>query len=125
MKEAKSLERTRANARVAQFRRYAPDEARTFYHAQTMKKQLIRISILQSSKIMTALYVLMGFIYTLIGIPMIIFGGKQFQIMGIIYLLMPIIMGIFGFIFFVIFAAIYNRLAKWLGGVEIEIKNID
>jgi hypothetical protein len=90
-----------------------------------MKKQLIRISILQSSKIMTALYVLMGFIYTLIGIPMIIFGGKQLQIMGIIYLLMPIIMGIFGFIFFVIFAAIYNSLAKWLGGFEIEIKNID
>ena len=90
-----------------------------------MKKQLIRISILQSSKIMTVLYVLMGFIYTLIGIPMIIFGGKQFRIMGIIYLLMPIIMGIFGFFFFVIFAAIYNRLAKWLGGFEIEIKNID
>ena len=70
----------------------------------TQKKQLVRISILQSSKIMTALYVLMGCIYTLVGIPMIIFGGKQIQIMGIIYLLMPIIMGIFGFIFFVIFA---------------------
>jgi hypothetical protein len=90
-----------------------------------MKKQLIRISILQSSKIMTALYVLMGFIYTVIGIPMIIFGGKQLKIMGIIYLLMPIIMGILGFIFFVIFAAIYNFLAKKLGGFEIEIKNID
>lgn len=90
-----------------------------------MKKQLIRVSILQSSKILTALYVLMGFIYTLIGIPMIIFGGNQLQIMGIIYLLMPIIMGIFGFIFFVIFAAIYNLLAKSLGGVEIEIKNMD
>jgi hypothetical protein len=90
-----------------------------------MKKQLIHISILQSSKIMTALYVLMGFIYTVIGIPMIIFGGKQLKIMGIIYLLMPIIMGILGFIFFVIFAAIYNFLAKKLGGFEIEIKNID
>jgi len=90
-----------------------------------MKKQLIRISILQSSKIMTALYVLMGFIYTLIGVPMIIFGGEQIKIMGIIYLLMPIIMGVVGFIFFVIFAAIYNLLAKWLGGFEIEIKNID
>jgi hypothetical protein len=90
-----------------------------------MEKQLIRISILQSSKVMTALYVLMGFIYTLVGIPMIIFGGEKLRVMGIIYLLGPIFAGVLGFIFFVIFAAIYNLLAKWLGGVEIEIKNID
>ena len=90
-----------------------------------MKKQLIRISILQSSKIMTALYVLMGFIYTLIGIPMIIFGSNQLRIIGVFYLLGPIIAGVFGFIFFVIFAAIYNLLARWLGGFEVEIKNID
>jgi hypothetical protein len=90
-----------------------------------MKKQLIRISILQSSKIATAMYVLLGFIYTLIGIPMIIFGSNQLRIMGIIYCLMPIIMGIFGFICFVISAALYNVLAKWLGGIEVEIKNMD
>ena len=90
-----------------------------------MTKQIIRISVLQSSKIMTAMYILLGFIYTLIGIPMIIFGRTPLRIMGIIYCLMPIVMGIFGFIFFVIFAAIYNVLAKWLGGVEVEIKNID
>ena len=90
-----------------------------------MKKQLIGISVLQSSKIMTALYVLMGFIYTLIGIPMIIFGEGQVRLIGIIYLLMPVIMGIVGFVFFVIFAAVYNILAQWLGGVEVEVKNID
>ena len=90
-----------------------------------MKKQLIRISILQSSKILTALYVLMGFLYSLIGIPMIVFGSKPFKIMGIVYLFMPLIMGIMGFVFFTIFAALYNLLAMWLGGFEIEIKNIE
>jgi len=90
-----------------------------------MKKQLIRISILQSSKIMTALYVLMGFIYTLIGIPMVIFGSGQIRIIGVVYLLGPIFMGIIGFIFFVIFAAVYNLLARLLGGIEVEIKNIE
>ena len=74
---------------------------------------------------MTAMYVLLGFIYTLAGIPMIIFGKPELRIMGVIYCLMPIVMGIFGFVFFVIFAAIYNLLAKWLGGVEVEITNID
>ena len=90
-----------------------------------MKNQLVRISILQSSKIMTALYVLMGLIYTLVGIPMIIFGSPPIQKMGILYLLMPILMGIFGFIFFVIFAWVYNTLAKRLGGFEVEFKNMD
>lgn len=90
-----------------------------------MKKQLIRISILQSSKITTALYALMGFIYTLVGIPMVVFGGKALHVIGIIYLFGPILFGILGFIFFVIFAAVYNGLAKRLGGVEFEVKNID
>jgi len=90
-----------------------------------MKKQLVRVSILQSSKIMTALYVLMGFIYTLVGIPMIIFGNNQLRIIGIIYTLGPIFAGVFGFIFFVIFAALYNALAKVFGGFEVEVKDIE
>ena len=90
-----------------------------------MKKQLIRISILQSSKIVVALYVLMGFIYTLIGIPMMIWGNEGVWMMGIIYLFMPVIMAVFGFIFFVIFGAIYNVLASRIGGFEFEVKNIE
>ena len=50
---------------------------------------------------------------------------QPLRIIGIIYLLGPIFAGIFGFIFFVLFAAIYNLLAGWLGGFEVEIKNID
>jgi len=90
-----------------------------------MKKQITRISILQSAKITTALYVLMGLIYTLIGIPMIIFGNEQIRIMGFVYLAMPVILAVFGFIFFVIFAAIYNGLASWLGGIEFEVKDVE
>ena len=42
-----------------------------------MKKQLIRISILQSSKIVTVLYVLMGFIYILFAVPKMIIGTAK------------------------------------------------
>jgi hypothetical protein len=45
--------------------------------------------------------------------------------MGIIYILMPLFMAIFGFIFFVIFAALYNLFATWLGGIEIEVTDIN
>ena len=86
-----------------------------------MKKQITRISVLQSSKIMTALYVLFGFIYTLIGIPMVLFGNAELRVMGIVYCFMPVVLGIFGFLFFLLFAAAYNGLATWLGGVELEL----
>jgi hypothetical protein len=87
-----------------------------------LKIALIRIPILQSSTIATALYVLMGFIYAAIATPMLIFGNEKLKILAIIYILMPIIIGIFGFIFFVIFAAICNLLAKWFGGgIEVEV----
>lgn len=89
-----------------------------------MKKQIIRISILQSSKILVALYVLMGCFYTLIGIPMIIFGKDALRLVGILYLLGPVWMGVFGFIGFVIFSAIYNGLAHVFGGFEVEVKDI-
>ena len=89
-----------------------------------MKKQVIRVSILQSSKIVTILYFLLGFIYLLIGVPMIIFGNNQLRIMGIIYCAMPILMAFIGFICFVICAAVYNLLAQWLGGMEFEMIDI-
>jgi hypothetical protein len=101
------------------------NEAHIFNQPGTMKKQLIRVSILQSSKIMTALYFLMGFIYTLIGLPMIVFGEGPIRIVGYFYLLGPIMMAVLGFIGFVIFAALYNLLARSLGGIEFEVKNID
>jgi hypothetical protein len=89
-----------------------------------VKKQITRISILQSAKITTALYVVIGFLYTLLGIPIILFGGDKLRIMGILYTCMPIVMAIFGFIFFCIFAALYNALARWLGGVEFEVTEV-
>ena len=89
-----------------------------------MKKQIVNISILQSSKIATILCFILGFLYVLIGIPMIIFGSDQLRIMGIVYCLMPFIMAIFGFIFFVIFAALYNLIAKWVGGMEFEMIDV-
>ncbi len=89
-----------------------------------MKKQVVRISVLQSSKVVTALYVLMGLLYTLIGIPMILLGNTEVRIMGIVYFFMPVVMAIFGFIFFCIFAGAYNLVAGWLGGFEVEVSDI-
>lgn len=93
-----------------------------------MKKQITRISILQSSKIVTLLYTFLGLIYTLIGIPLLIVGilkdQLQLEIMGGIYLFGPVFMGALGFVFFVIAAAIYNLAASMVGGFEFEVRDV-
>ena len=88
-----------------------------------MKKRINRISILQSSKIVTVLSALFGFIYTLIGIPMFAFGGDVMKAAAVVYIAGPVWMVVFGFVFFVIFAAIYNLLARKLGGIEVELND--
>ena len=86
-----------------------------------MKNQISHISVLQSSKVLTALYFIMVFIYTFIGIPMIVFGSHQMKVVGMFYLFGPVFMAVLGFLCVLIFGALYNVLAKWLGGVEIDI----
>lgn len=89
-----------------------------------MKKQIVRISILQSSKITTILYFLLGFLYLLIGVPMVIYGNDQVRLMGMIYCAMPILMAIIGFICFVIVAALYNLIAQRVGGIEFDMIDV-
>ncbi len=91
----------------------------------SMRTQFARISILQSSKIIVALYALLGLFYTAIGIMMLVFGGAHLRVMAVLYMAMPVILAIFGFIFFVIAAALYNLLAKIFGRIEIELKNVE
>jgi hypothetical protein len=90
-----------------------------------MKKQISRISILQSSKVMTALYFVFGFLYTVIGIPMVFFGGTRLKVMGIVYLLGPVLAAVFGFLGVIVFGALYNFLAKRLGGIEFEVTSVE
>ena len=89
-----------------------------------MRQQITRVSIVQSSKIMAAFYVLMGCFYAVAGVFMLLFGGAEMRVTGIIFLLMPVFMGIFGFIWLAFFAWVYNVLAKVLGGVEFELTDV-
>ncbi len=91
----------------------------------TMKKQITRISIIQSSKIFVALYAIFGCLYTLVGIPLLIFGNKETMPMAIAFIIMPIVMGVMAFIFFAIGAAIYNGLSGIFGGFEVEVKDVE
>ena len=74
---------------------------------------------------MTVLSALSGFICTLIGILLFVLGGEELKLLAIICILGPMWYAILGFVFFVIFVAIYNLLAKKLGGFEFEVTDVN
>jgi hypothetical protein len=103
-----------------------------------MKRRIKRIAPLQAGKMMGVLYACMGLIF----LPFIMVAAAAgafaqhaqdghgasaapavasviVLVMGI---LIPVIYGVMGFIFGVIGAAVYNLIARWIGGIEVEVE---
>jgi Transmembrane domain of unknown function (DUF3566) len=101
------------------------------------KRRIKRIAPLQAGKMLSVLYACLGLIF----LPVFMLAGlagafaqhaQQSQasaaasatmIMGcIVGILMPIIYGVMGFLLGVIGAAVYNLIARWIGGIEVEVE---
>lgn len=89
-----------------------------------MKKQISRISVAQTSKVVALLYVIFSLLYTLIGILMVAFGGSPMRVVGFIYIFMPVLAGTLGYLFAALGCWLYNGVAKKFGGVEFEVTDI-
>ncbi|MGH8100239.1 MAG: hypothetical protein ACREIW_03005 [Chthoniobacterales bacterium] len=103
-----------------------------------MKRTIKRIAPLQLGKMMGVLYACMGLIFLpffalgaiasafvpqtqaqgAVAAPAVLVSG----IMFVIGLFMPVIYGVMGFVFGIIGAAIYNLVAHWIGGIEVEVE---
>jgi hypothetical protein len=86
-----------------------------------MRQQIVRLSPLQTAKVMAALYGLMGFIF----IPFVYFfmsrtaAGNQ---PGAWFLVVvPLAYAAFGFVFVAIGCLIYNLVASFTGGIEVDL----
>lgn len=90
-----------------------------------MKKQIKSISILQTSKVIALFYVLISLIYSFIGVLMVAFGSGPIKAMGAIYIFMPLLMGIIGFLMMLLCCWLYNVVAKWVGGIEFTVEEIE
>ena len=87
-----------------------------------------RIGVVSAGKILGLLYALMGLIFGIIVSLISLIGGvflkgapsvsAIFGIGAIIYF--PIMYGIMGFISGAIMAFLYNLIAGWIGGIEVE-----
>lgn len=82
-----------------------------------MKKQVVKVSALQSAKVMAALYFVCSFPIIVI-LALSAFASDQ-QSPGLVMLiLMPILYAFFGFLFTLIGAWVYNLIAARIGGFE-------
>ena len=84
-----------------------------------------RIGVLSLAKILGLLYAVLGLIFGALFAVLSLFGfnagetGLFFGTASII--IFPILYGIMGFIGGAISAFFYNLVAKWIGGIEVEI----
>jgi hypothetical protein len=88
-----------------------------------MKKQVSHITIFQSSKVISVLGAFTSAIFAFpLGILLILSGDSTRGLQAIVY---PFILLLFMFIFYAIFFALYNFIAKYFGGLEIELKDVE
>ena len=87
-----------------------------------MAQSIRRISIGQSAKFSGVMYTLFGLIFT----PFFLLGdlfGERSGFGTVFAVAMPVLYGLFGVIGGAIFAALYNLVASWVGGIEVEFDN--
>lgn len=87
-----------------------------------MKKQLTHISVLQSSKVVAALYFVITLPFAVILLFVGIFGGGFGMAIGALFA--PFLYAIVGFIVFAILSWVYNLVAARIGGIEVTVTDL-
>lgn len=85
-----------------------------------MKKQIVRVSVLQSAKVAAALYFVISIpMCLLMLIPAMMGAGRIPGFYSVTMLvMMPVMYTVLGFIFTLIGAWVYNLVASYIGGFE-------
>jgi hypothetical protein len=86
-------------------------------------QQIRRFGIGQTAKVVAVLYALMGVILIPVFLVAAMYSPKQAGFGTGFALALPIIYGVCGFIFTAIGCALYNLVAGWVGGVEVEFES--
>ncbi len=85
-----------------------------------MARRIRRFGVGQTAKVLGVLYLLMGVVF----IPFFLLASMfapNGTALGIGFaIIIPVLYGIVGFIFTAIGCALYNVVAGWVGGIEIE-----
>ena len=88
------------------------------------------VGVLSVAKIMGVMYFALGLIFMpiflLAGLAGMMAGGREAALGGItglvLAIMMPVLYGGLGFVMGAIMAFLYNLVAKWLGGIEVQVQ---
>jgi len=84
-----------------------------------------RFSVGQSAKFLGVLYFMFGLIFIPFVLLLELFGPQGAGGFGMVFAVaMPIMYGVFGFIGGALGAVLYNLVAGWVGGIEVELDPI-
>lgn len=83
-------------------------------------RQVKSFGVLQTAKILGALYFVFGLIFGVLAALLSIFTGR-FGHAIFILIIPPIGYGVAGFFFTAVMCAVYNAVAERIGGIEIDI----
>ena len=86
-----------------------------------MPQQIRRFGVLQTAKVIGALYALLGLVFVPVILVISMVAPNKEGIGTGFALTLPVIYGVLGFIFAALSCAIYNFVAGLVGGVEVEL----
>jgi hypothetical protein len=89
-----------------------------------MKKQIVRVSVVQTAKFAACAYFVMSLPLLLImmmAAPLLPFGKVG---LGMV-LLLPVLYALLAFLMAVIGGGLYNLVARFVGGIEFVTKDVD
>ena len=88
-----------------------------------MRRQIIRLSVRQTAKVLAILYAAMGLLLVPIFVVMSVVTPQEAGGFGIgVALVFPVIYGVLGYVFVALGCLLYNVVARWVGGIEVEVR---
>lgn len=86
-----------------------------------MKRRIVRLSVLQTGKLMAVIYGLLSLVMLPFMVIALCAGAQSIMPMFIMLILYPIM----GFIGGIIMAFLYNISSNFVGGLEVEVESAD
>ena len=90
-----------------------------------MRQQISRLSVHQTAKVLAILYGMMGLVFVPFFLIMPMMMPSEAGAVGFgmgFALLFPVIYAVFGYVFVAIGCLLYNLVAGWVGGIEVEMR---
>jgi hypothetical protein len=94
----------------------------TFDREGSVAQQIRRFGVAQTAKVIGVLYALMGVILIPVFLVIAMFSPNEQGFGSGFALALPIIYGVMGFVLTAIGCLVYNLVAGWVGGVEVELE---